>query len=161
MNNQVIKSINCRDGFTITVSRCNQNDRLIEEISDEGVITNTKLFDDYTYDYLGNSDTQEMRDAVALDQAEIWAEVHDEEELRNDLCRITYRPNYRHKTDCFGGRDLTDQANDPAFYSETVRGHRKAWAEVKKQFNESTTFAEVINTLMSNGIRLHQWCMMD
>lgn len=85
-----------------------------------------------------------------------------EEVLENENCKITYNPNYGdYKHHYFGGRDWTDMANEPAFYNETVRGHKKAWQAVKAMWTEQTTMEQVIFTLMDNGIRCHHWCMVD
>lgn len=84
-----------------------------------------------------------------------------EEVLENKNCTIIYNPGYSYKTDCFGGRDWTDNANDPAFYSKTVRGHKKSWQAVRSMFNEKTTLEQVISTLRDNGIKCHCWCMVD
>lgn len=84
------------------------------------------------------------------------------ERLENNNCYVEYNPNYgEYKHHCFGGRDLTDRANDPAFYNRTVRGHKKAWQAVKDMWNEQTTMEQVIFTLIDNGIKCHQWCMVD
>lgn len=83
------------------------------------------------------------------------------ETLKNKNCEITYNPNYEYKTDCFGGRDWTDMVNEPAFYSKTVRGHKKAWQAVKVMWSEQATMEQVMFTLMDNGIRCHSWCMVD
>lgn len=81
--------------------------------------------------------------------------------LQNSKCSVTYNPDYEYKTSCFGGEDLSDPINRPCFYSQTVRGHKKAWEAVEKMFNEETTLEQVINTLWDNKIRTHYWCAMD
>lgn len=83
------------------------------------------------------------------------------ETLENEKCIVIYNPDYRYKTDCFNGRDYTDQNNMPCFYNLTVRGHKKAWEEVKKIFDENTTMEKVLFTLSNNKIRTHYWCAMD
>lgn len=83
------------------------------------------------------------------------------ETLENNNCTITYNPICDRKTGVFGGRDLTDNYNMPAFYNTTVRGHKKAWEKVKEQFNDKTTMSTVEMILLENGIRTHSWCMMD
>lgn len=82
-------------------------------------------------------------------------------ELKNEKCVITYNEKYACKTDLFGGRDLTDENNMPAFYNMTVRGHKKAWKALTEVFNEETTLTQAMQVLRDNGIRTHYWCMMD
>lgn len=84
------------------------------------------------------------------------------ERLENDYCMVAYEPNYgSDKCRCFGGRDKTDRCNEPAFYSKTVRGHKKAWQAVKQAWTDRTTMEQVMHILWDNGIRTHYWCMMD
>lgn len=83
------------------------------------------------------------------------------EELRNSKCVITYNANYKYKTDVFGGRDLEDVYNEPAFYNTTMRSHKKAWKALKESFTETTTLEQAMQVLRDNGIRTHYWCMMD
>lgn len=81
--------------------------------------------------------------------------------LKNSYCTVTYNPEYDCKTSCFGGEDLTDPVNEPCFYSQTVRGHKKAWAAVESMFNKSTTLEQVMKTLWENNIKTHYWCAVD
>ena len=81
--------------------------------------------------------------------------------LQNSNCYVEYNPEYERKTDCFGGEDLTDPLNQPCFYNTTVRGHKKAWAEIEKMFNDKTTLHDVKKVLWDNNIRTHYWCAVD
>lgn len=83
------------------------------------------------------------------------------ETLENKNCVITYNPEYRWKTDAFKGSDLTDNINMPMFYNTTVRGHKKAWEQLKAKFNEHTTMDGAMFILKDAGIKTHSWCAMD
>lgn len=79
------------------------------------------------------------------------------ETLRNDKCFIEFIP----ETKKIFGRDLTDRYNEPAFYNETVRSAKKAWAVLQKEFHDDMTMHQAMRILMDNNVRCHSWCMMD
>lgn len=78
--------------------------------------------------------------------------------LKNEKCLIHL--NIAERSD-INGRDLTDQHNDPAFYTKTVRGLKKAWEKLSEEFTEETTMYQAINILNEAGVRTHSWCMVD
>ena len=81
--------------------------------------------------------------------------------LKNSKCIVEYNPEAKHALDFFDGRDLTDSNNEPAFYSKTMRSHKKAWAALQADFNDFTTMYGAIGILNQNGIKCHSYCAMD
>lgn len=81
--------------------------------------------------------------------------------LENENCKISYEPNAEQGWWYFSGDDLTDTWNLPCMVSTSRRGHKKAWEELKNQFDGSTTLFKVIDILHRNGIKTHYWYRMD
>lgn len=79
------------------------------------------------------------------------------EKLQNSKCEIQFRPE---KKDIFG-QCFQDKWNLPAFYTESKRGLRGAWAGVKASFTDETTMEDVISLLRDHNIKTHFWCMVD
>jgi len=77
--------------------------------------------------------------------------------LSNENTRIEYNVS----TKRIFGKDLKDRNNEPAFYNKTVRSIKKAWKALEESFTPNTTMYEATNILRQNGIKTHEWCMMD
>lgn len=77
--------------------------------------------------------------------------------LKNKYCCIEYRENDRQVF----GRDLTDMMNEPAFFTKSKRGLKKAWDALTAAWNDANTMEDVIRFFGNNGIRTHYWCMVD
>jgi hypothetical protein len=77
--------------------------------------------------------------------------------LRNDLVKIEYRED---RKEIFV-RDLEDRNNDPAFYTKTRRGIKKAWAAMVAEFNDTFTLYNAHKVCERNNIGTHYWCMVD
>ena len=77
--------------------------------------------------------------------------------LKNEKCSIEYSIEEK---EVFG-KDLTDNNNEPAFYTKSKRGLQKAFDILKESFNDNTTMSESMKILMDNKIKCHYWCMMD
>lgn len=77
--------------------------------------------------------------------------------LSNEFTRIEYR---EEKKEIFG-QDLTDHYNDPAFYNRTVRGIKKAWDRLEREFHGAMKMRDVMQVMDECGIKTHYWCMMD
>lgn len=78
--------------------------------------------------------------------------------LQNELCQISL--NLAERSD-INGRDLTDRYNDPAFYTKTVRGLKKAWEKLSAEFTEETRMYDAIRILNEAGVRTHSYCIVD
>lgn len=81
--------------------------------------------------------------------------------ISNAKCFVEYSPEAKSAMNFFDGEDLTDQNNLPAFYSETMRTHKKAWKALTEQFTADTTMHGAIRILWDNGIKCHSWCRMN
>jgi len=79
------------------------------------------------------------------------------ETLENKKCYIEYRESDKR----LFGRDKTDQNNDPAFYTKSKRGIKKAWESLKLEFTDESTMYWVQRFLNDNKIKTHYWCMVD
>ena len=82
--------------------------------------------------------------------------------LQNDKVTVTFN---EEKKEIFG-MDLTDPYNEPAFYNESVRGIKQAWASLAKAFNDQTvrdgiTMYAVLRMLGENGIKTHSYCRVN
>ena len=79
------------------------------------------------------------------------------ETLQNKNCCIEYCESEKG----IFGRDLTDENNDPAFYSKSKRGIKKAWEVLTKDFTHDSNMYWVQRFLNEHKIKTHYWCMMD
>lgn len=75
----------------------------------------------------------------------------------NKYCVISYDPIEMD----FSGSDLTDHYNEPRFFNKTRRSHKKAFENLKDNFNGTTKFSDAISILTEKGIRIHSYCAMD
>ena len=80
------------------------------------------------------------------------------EMLNNSHISVEFRP---YGTFHISGSDHDDQNNLPAFYTQNKRGIKKQWEILKSQFNDNTTFHDVVVILHDNGAKVHSWCSMD
>lgn len=83
-------------------------------------------------------------------------------ELSNDQVRLWYDEERKQ----INGRNKTDQNNQPAFYTKSKRGLKKAWEMLELSFNwdhrnRPMEMGEAMNVLERYGVRTHSWCMMD
>lgn len=77
--------------------------------------------------------------------------------LSNEHCYIEYREDEK----SLFGRDRTDGFNEPAFYTQTKRGIKNAWASIEQTFGPQTTMHDLMNCCTAAGVRTHYWCMVD
>ena len=83
------------------------------------------------------------------------------ETLQNSKTLIKYNPAGKNAMDVLNGKDLKDHFNEPSFFAQTARSHKKAWAALKSKWTESTTLGEVCMILRDNGIKTHYYCAVD
>jgi hypothetical protein len=77
--------------------------------------------------------------------------------LMNEKCYVDYR---EEKKEIFAS-DKTDRANEPAFFTRSRRGIKKAWAAIEAAFGPETTMHDLLNICQANGIRCHYYCQVD
>lgn len=78
-------------------------------------------------------------------------------ELRNEKTVITYRPERKE----IAGQDLTDLNNMPAFYTQTKRSIKKAWASLQENFNSETKMYDAMTLIEDAKVRTRSYCQMD
>lgn len=77
--------------------------------------------------------------------------------LQNSKCTVEYREDQKE----IFGRDLTDHYNDPAFYTKSKRGIKKAWQAIETRWTDSTSMHDLLQICQEFGIRSHYWYMVD
>lgn len=78
--------------------------------------------------------------------------------LQNKNVWVEYR---EEKKEIFA-RDLTDRNNEPAFYTTTKRGIKKAWKRIEELMkSEETRMYDLGKACDAEKVRTHHWCMMD
>jgi len=77
--------------------------------------------------------------------------------LVNHNCSIFYNEERKE----IYGHDLIDKYNDQKFYSTKIRGLKKGWQQLEKEFNQLTTMFGAVNILNKFNCQCHSWCGMD
>lgn len=75
----------------------------------------------------------------------------------NSICSVTYDS----EEQSFRGADLTDRNNEPRFYSQNKRSHKKAAIALNEGFTSTTTMYQAMNIICSNGVKCRSYCAMD
>ena len=68
---------------------------------------------------------------------------------------------YDEEDKSISGRDLTDQNNDPSFYTKKKRGLKKGWDQLEKEFNDFTTMWGAIDVLDKFNCGCRSYCAVD
>ena len=83
--------------------------------------------------------------------------INNKINLENDYCSITYFE----KDKQIAGSDLTDKYNLPCFFTRNKRSIKKAWAELKEEFNKNTKMYDAMNILNKFNMNCHSYDSMD
>lgn len=81
--------------------------------------------------------------------------------LTNKNCHVTFEEESGGMRKHISGADLTDSNNLPSFYTNNVRGIKKAISEIEKSFNDNTTMYGLIDICDKYNLKPHSYCAMD
>lgn len=77
--------------------------------------------------------------------------------LQNKNCCTEYREDDKQ----IFTRDLRDMNNEPATYTKSKRGLKKAWEAIVAAWNDDMTMRDITEIFAGHGIKYHYWCMVD
>jgi hypothetical protein len=109
-------------------------------------------------EYLKDISTPEIIEVVHDISTEVMIEVNGSEiTYSNSICSVSYDSSAQ----SFDGADLTDHNNEPRFYSQNKRSHKRAASALKTGFTSTTTMYEAMQLICNNGVKCRSYCAMD
>lgn len=81
--------------------------------------------------------------------------------MNTDLKNENVFVSFNEENSQISGTDLTDPWNIPRFYTTKKRNIKKAWDEIEKSFNDSTTESTITKILFKYNLGPRSYCAMD
>lgn len=78
--------------------------------------------------------------------------------LVNKFVRLRYEFD---NPDYIAWQDLTDNFNEPSFYTKWEKWVKKTWEEISNIFNDNFTINNLYEILDKNNVKYHSYCAMD